>query len=69
MKEQETADISVEIAKELEAPVEKGQKVGKVTYRLDDSVIAEYNIVTDRSVECIDFPRCLSRVIRQFICP
>lgn len=35
---------TIQLANEVEAPVEEGQNLGKIAYSLDDQVIAEYNI-------------------------
>lgn len=41
---------SVSLNKDLEAPIEKGQKIGSVKYLLDDKVIAETDIVSTMSI-------------------
>lgn len=43
------------VASELEAPVEKGSIVGKLTYSYAGATIDEYNIVTDDAVEAMSF--------------
>ncbi len=45
----------VELSEGVQAPVEKGQLLGKVRYRLDGEVIAEYDITAKDSVEEIHF--------------
>lgn len=48
-------DSKVEIAEEVEAPVESGQKVGKVTFFYNGSSVDEFDILTAESVEKITF--------------
>lgn len=46
---------SVTLADDVEAPVEKGTKVGTITYSLNDENISSFDIVTDDSVEKMTF--------------
>lgn len=45
----------VELSQGVEAPVEKGQLLGKVKYKLDGELIAEYAITAKKPVEKISF--------------
>ena len=51
----EAVTSEFEVLEELEAPVEKGSIVGKLTYSYAGSTIDEYNIVTDCAVEAMSF--------------
>ena len=48
-------ESKIEIADELEAPVEAGQKVGKVSFVYDGSTVDEFDILTTERVEKITF--------------
>lgn len=39
----------------LEAPVEKGQKIGEVTYSIDNKEIKKINIVASDTIKKLDF--------------
>lgn len=45
----------VEVVENIEAPVLKGQQVGKIIYSLDDEVLAEYPVVTVEAVDKLNF--------------
>lgn len=51
----EKAEQTVTLNEFLEAPVEKGQKAGTLTYTLDSEKIAQFDIVTTESVGKISF--------------
>ena len=48
-------ESKIEIADELEAPVESGQKVGKVSFVYEGSTVDEFDILTTERVEKITF--------------
>ncbi len=48
-----TSEVSIQ--EEVEAPINKGQEVGKIIYKLGNEVLSEYPIVTVESVEKINF--------------
>ena len=55
----------VELPESVEAPVEKGQKLGKVTFLTQDGKpLAEAEIVAGASIEEISYGACLSRLFR-----
>ncbi len=59
-KGQETLiEQKVTLSEELEAPVEKGQVVGKVTVSLNGGEIGEYNIIAEDGVEKMSFSAAL----------
>ena len=55
---------SIELSESVEAPVEKGQVLGKVVYKLGDEKMAEYPITAANSVDKISF----SSVLWTFLC-
>lgn len=67
LKEGEVPDIQYEYPARLTAPVKAGTPVGKVTYSLDGTTIAEYPVVTVASVERIDYSWCLRKCLEQFV--
>ena len=52
---EETAQCKVEMAKQLNAPVEKKVVVGTVTYELDGAIIEQFKIYTAEAVEKATF--------------
>ncbi|MGL5972986.1 MAG: D-alanyl-D-alanine carboxypeptidase family protein, partial [Oscillospiraceae bacterium] len=44
----------IQISNNIEAPVLKGQTVGKITVKIGDEVISTHDIITERSVEKMD---------------
>lgn len=48
-------ESEVEVKDELEAPVIKGEVIGKLTYKYNGEVVAQYDIVTQNSVETMTF--------------
>ena len=66
LREDETVEVSYEIKPSLQAPVNAGQRVGTITYRLNGDVIKTCCIVTAESVEKVDFSWCLRQVLGLF---
>ena len=56
----QTVDLAVDVA----APVEKGQMLGSVTFRLDDEVIGEYNLTAPDSVNKLTFWIVFERILK-----
>lgn len=50
----------VKVKEEIEAPVQKGQEVGRITYKLGETVIGEFPVVADGDVAKINFKDVLS---------
>ncbi len=57
---------SMEIVSEITAPVEKGQSLGRLLYKLDDELLAEYDILAMEDVEEINFLDVLMELIEEF---
>lgn len=51
MKQGETVDIKIKIPSMLKAPVHKGEKIGSVTYFLEDFQIQKYPVIITDTVE------------------
>lgn len=56
----------IELEKSIQAPVEKGDKVGVAAYYLGDNKLGEVDIVADNSVEKAGFGSCFTKVWRMF---
>ena len=59
-------DGSMEIASEVAAPVKKGQRLGRLIYKLNDEIVAEYEIVAAEDVEAINFPAIFKDLLGKF---
>ncbi len=46
---------NISFNEKLEAPVEKGQKIGEVTYSIDNKVVKTVNIIASDNVKKLDF--------------
>ena len=66
LKEDESFEKREEIAKELEAPVEKGTEVGKITYLVDGEIYGIDYVITADNVKKIDFTWCFWQVIKHY---
>lgn len=58
--------VIYQIAKRLQAPVEKGAYIGKITYRLGEEKLKECPLRADKSVGVINFEWCFMRVFELF---
>ena len=52
----------------LTAPVENGQKVGEIIYKLEDEVLNQVAIYTEGSVSAVTFFNAFSALFKQLIC-
>ena len=59
-------DSSMEIASEVAAPVKKGQSLGRLIYKLNDEIIAEYDIVAAEDVDAINFSAIFNDLLSNF---
>ena len=59
-------DSSMEIASEVAAPVKKGQRLGRLIYKLNDEIVAEYDIVAAEDVEVINFSAIFNDLLSKF---
>lgn len=56
---------SVSMSENVEAPVEEGQVLGKITYKLGNETLAEYEITAAHSVDRISFLAVLGQFFRK----
>ncbi len=66
LRKEEEIEVDYQIRKGLSAPVEAGSPVGKVQYRVGDTVYKTVFLVTDEAIEAIDFPWCVEKVLWNF---
>ncbi|MCM1154676.1 MAG: D-alanyl-D-alanine carboxypeptidase [Roseburia sp.] len=65
--EKDIVEVRTNLAKEIEAPVCVGEKVGQVAYYLNDELVKSYAIVTTGEVEGVNYPWVLEYVLGLFI--
>lgn len=66
MKDNEHIDYELEFKNVMNAPVKKGDIVGKLIYKIDDQVLTAYNLYSDRDVDRLDFKVVVKYVFEQF---
>ena len=59
-------DNSLEVVSEVKAPVKIGQRLGRLIYKLNDEVIAEYDVVAVEEVENINFLSAFISLLNKF---
>jgi len=64
--EDEEIHAKIEKKKALEAPVEKGQCIGTLTYYIDDEVIKEYFIVTGENISRVTYGDIVGKIVKKF---
>ena len=61
--EESKIEAEVEIATDVEAPVEKGQRIGCVTFKLDGKTIAEYPLTAKEEVRRLTLTEVMRRLL------
>lgn len=69
LKEGEEIQVSVECEEVLEAPVSKGQVVGRITYSLGEEVLKTDELVLSQSFDRIDYNWCFEKVLELYFSP
>lgn len=64
---EDTVKIDVSCEKELEAPVEKGTKVGMLIYRINDEPVREYDLILTRDVSRKDWLYMGRYVLQEYL--
>lgn len=64
----ESVEKKTEVAETLKAPLEVGEKVGEITYYLNETEICKYPIVVEESVEKKDLPWYFERIAKRYFC-
>lgn len=65
--EEEKIHAKIEKNTVLEAPVEKGQRVGTLTYFIDDELIKEYAIITSENVSRLTYENIFAKIVKKFL--
>lgn len=66
MKEGEKMEVKVELPKEVTAPVNKGEKIGSVTYKLDGIEYMREDILCKNDISSIDYKFCFEKVVKGY---
>lgn len=66
--EDDRIEVRAEVKKTLEAPVEAGEPVGRVSYYLNDTLIRQYEVLTQNGVERRTFASVLEFLTRRYLC-
>ena len=67
MRKDEKVERIFEMVDHLKAPVEAGKTVGSIRYVVDGVTWRKDLIVTEQTVEKIDFSWCLGQVLKIFV--
>ena len=65
-KEDEKVVCTLRMEKELQAPVKKGQEIGRVIFSLGEVILDEYPVVSDRNIGKITYIWCINKVFHDF---
>ena len=66
LRKDEQFEVTYDIKKKLTAPVEEGTVVGKIQYRVGDTVYRTEMVVTEDTVSRIDLNWCMQKVLWNF---
>ena len=66
MKEGEKMEVKVELPKKVTAPVNKGEKIGSVTYKLDGIEYMREDILCKNDISSIDYKFCFEKVVKGY---
>ena len=57
---------NVSLPNNISAPVERGQKLGEITYSIDENVIAATNIIAKEEIKSLGLINMMSRIINKW---
>ncbi len=60
-------NTEIQIAQELQAPVEMGQTLGKIIYKKEDKIIKEVPLYAEKQIPALNFSQVLMRLIRLYL--
>lgn len=66
LRKDEQFEVTYDIKKKLTAPVDEGTIVGKIQYKVGDTVYRTKMVVTEDAIERIDFNWCMQKVLWNF---
>lgn len=67
LKDEEQAEVRVEIEETLEAPVRQGEVIGYVTYYLDHEIVKRYPVCVLREVDKKNFLWCFQKLAERYM--
>lgn len=67
LRKNEQIEVEYEIEKELTAPVKAGQQIGNIKYMIQDEVLREDIIITENSVDKINYEWCVKKTFIKFL--
>ena len=67
LSDEETFQVSLKMKEQLDAPVTAGQKVGELSYYLNDELYYTESILVPDELKKIDFTYCIRQTIHHFI--
>lgn len=67
LRSDEEIAVEMELPDSVEAPVKKGELVGKIRYLAAGELLEEKNVIVGKSVPKIDFPWCFRQLVGWFL--
>lgn len=67
VREDEQAEVSVKLEKQIQAPVEKGEVLGELCYTLEGAPLGKWNLVAECAVGKRDYRWCVKQVIDRYV--
>lgn len=67
LSDDETFQVALKMEEQLDAPVTAGQKVGELSYYLNNELYYSESILVPDELKKIDFPYCLRQTLHHFI--
>lgn len=65
--EEDVVEVKTKLVKQLEAPVQAGQKAGQVSYYLNGELVKEYAVLTAGGVKRVDYPWILRYIMGLYV--
>ncbi|HHW67879.1 D-alanyl-D-alanine carboxypeptidase [Defluviitalea raffinosedens] len=66
-EEKSKVQIKIDVPQSVEAPVTKGQEIGRAKVILGDEILGTVSLVADRDIERHDFPACIKKVLNNWL--
>lgn len=67
LREDEQAEISVKLEKQIQAPVKKGETLGEICYTLEGAPLGKWKLAAGHAVGKRDYRWCVRQVIHRYI--
>lgn len=67
MREDEKITITLQKVKALTAPVQKGQKIGSISYMVSNKEWKRVDLVAAEGIEAVDFAWCIRQVVHKWM--